>query len=131
MGEDVLVKILREGKESTLTVKTGRRPDKVAGPGEPADKFSNNWKGIETADIDTETAEKFGYLEGKGVIVAKVEKGSGGYWAGIKTGDVIYSINKQPVNSVNDFNEVTKSIKKGATAFIKTNRGYITLKSND
>ncbi|MCK5305603.1 MAG: Do family serine endopeptidase [Candidatus Omnitrophica bacterium] len=131
VGENILVKVLREGKEITLTVKTSKRPDKIAGPGEPIDKFSNNWKGIETAGIDTETAKKFGYLEGKGVIVVKVEKGSGGYWAGIKTGDAIYSINKQSVNSVDDFNKVTKSIKRGETAFIRTNRGYITLKSND
>jgi len=55
--------------------------------------------GVQTKELDSETAEKNGVKEIKGVFVDKVLEGSAAEKAGIKSGDVILEINGIEVNS--------------------------------
>lgn len=125
----VKIKVLRADKEVLLTVRIGKRPGEAVLTSQVTP--SKTWKGIEVKDITSDIALRYNISQGEGIVVSNVEKGSSGYWAGIRTGDVIYSINKKQVNSIEDFNNITNQIKKGATVYIRTNRGYITIKSND
>ena len=57
--------------------------------------------------------------------VANVTAGSKAYSAGIQPGDVILAVNRNPVKSVDDFNTIAKSLKKGDTMLLKDYRdGY-------
>lgn len=61
--------------------------------------------GVQTKDLDAETAEKNGIKEMKGVLIAGIFDGSAAEQAGIKKGDVILEINGTPVNSPSQLQE--------------------------
>ena len=55
--------------------------------------------GVQTKDLDSETAERSGVKDIKGVLVDKVIEGSAAEQAGVKNGDIILEINGIQVNS--------------------------------
>ncbi|MGZ9140620.1 MAG: PDZ domain-containing protein, partial [Nitrospira sp.] len=58
----------------------------------------------------------------QGVVVTKVEPDSGAEKAGLMPGDVIREVNRQPVKSVKDFENVSAHMKKGENVLILVNR---------
>jgi serine protease Do len=65
-----------------------------------------------------------GVPAGKGVIVQDVKQGSFADDVGLTRGDVVLEINKQPVNSEDDFNRVATSLKSGQdVVFLVRQRG--------
>lgn len=86
--------------------------------------------GADVAEVDAETARKYGLSEVKGVIVTSVSQGGAAYEAGIDAGDVILSIDELEVNSSSRMleiiaerqpgDEVKVQIKRNGKLFIKT-----------
>jgi serine protease Do len=68
-----------------------------------------------------------------GVVIVRVEPYSAADEAGLKKGDVVQEMNKNSVNNLRDFNNVTTRIQEGDTVLLFINRGgsrlYITLKA--
>lgn len=97
------VKVIRDGKEKTFTVTLGTLPD---GPGgssaedaSPApDSKSEQLDGVEVTDLDSQARQRFEIpARIKGALVSKVEPDSKSGEAGLREGDVIVEINRQPV----------------------------------
>ena len=138
VGTQVKLKILRGGKEYQLTVAIAELPKEVAGsPTEPSPENmqKNAFSGITVMDLTKEIARQLGLgANEKGVVVVKVEQGSGADDAGLKKGDVIQEIDKKKVAGLRDFNSITSSIEPGDTTLLFINRGgrrfYITIKGS-
>ena len=58
-------------------------------------------------------ADRLGVPAGKGAVVRDVKPGSFADDIGLNRGDVILEVNKQPVNSEDDFNRVQATLKSG------------------
>ncbi len=127
VGKEVKVKVLRNNKPLILIAKVERIPGDIRALGR---KASGKWKGITVRGITPDIASKYNIPKGKGVIVTDVDPGSIAYSAGIRAGNVIYSINRKPANSVDNFNEITKGIAKGDSVLIRTNQGYVIIRTN-
>lgn len=80
-------------------------------------------------DITPQLAERFNLKETEGIIIVNVEPGSPADYAGLKRGDIIYSIDRSPVKRLNDYTEAVKKA-KGDT-LIKTNRGHKIVKEEE
>ena len=138
VGTQVKLKILRGGKEYQLTVAIAELPKEAAGsPTEPSPENmqKNAFSGITVMDLTKEIARQLGLgANEKGVVVVKVEQGSGADDAGLKKGDVIQEIDKKKVAGLRDFNSITSSIEPGDTTLLFINRGgrrfYITIKGS-
>jgi serine protease Do len=78
--------------------------------------------GLSVQPITTEIASKLDIPVGKGVIVQDVKSGSFADDIGAARGDVILEVNRQPVNSVEDFNRVQSSLKSGQDVVFLVNR---------
>jgi serine protease Do len=78
---------------------------------------------VAVQNLDGDTAKELG-LKGKtqGVVVTSVEPESGADKAGLMPGDVIREINRQPVKSVKEFEQVSSGVKKGENVLILINR---------
>ena len=62
-----------------------------------------------------------------GVLVSDVTAGGAAGEAGIRRGDVISEINRTPVNTIADYNNITSSAQKGNTVLFLVRRGETTI----
>lgn len=132
VGEVVEIKMLREGKTKTFSVKIGKRPDsKKVSEKEPPDETEKGL-GITVSNLDSEIMERLNLTEKRGVIVTGVEHKSNAEKAGIQMYDIINEINHQEINTVDEFELAMKSIKPGETVQLflrRINQGFILVKT--
>jgi serine protease Do len=118
-GNKLNVTYLRNGQEKQATVVVADRaklfgdrseqPDETPGDSEPAPTKL----GITVKPVSPEMAERMGSPEGKGVQVTDVKPDSFGDDVGLQPGMVILKVNKQPVNSEDEFRKITSQLKSG------------------
>jgi len=130
VGEKVKIKVLRDGKEKTFTVKIAKRKQaKIASSNMPYKK--QEVFGIQVSDLTPEIANRLNLQETEGVVVTDVQSGSQGDDKGVQARDIIKEINHQSINSVDDYNNAINKVKKGDTVsmFIKrANSGFFVIK---
>ncbi len=121
---------IRNGKkqETTVTVAdraklfAARLGEEQEGSEEAGPKESK--LGLSARAITPEMADRLDIASGKGVIVQDVKPGSFADDTGLTRGDVILEINKQPVNSEEDFNRIQSTLKSGQdVVFLVRQRG--------
>ncbi len=118
-GSKVTVSFLRNGKQQETTVTIADRAKLFAArlgedKGNEDDSTPKQSKlGITVRKLTPEMAERLDMHAGKGVIVQEVKPGSFAEDINLGRGDVILEVNKQPVNSEEDFAKVESSLKSG------------------
>jgi len=118
-GAKVQLGFVRNGKQQETTVTIADRAKLFAarlneddsGNDESAPK--QNKFGITVRKLTPEMADRLDMPAGKGVIVQDVKPGSFAEDVNLNRGDVILEVNKQPVNSEEDFAKVESSLKSG------------------
>jgi serine protease Do len=111
-GSSLRLTVLRDGKNREIEVTLGERPKEVARSSQSeGQQNSQETLGITVQNVTKDLAEQFGYTLGEGVIVTGVVPGSPAAEAGVQPGDLIKSINRQTVNSVDDFEKSLKNAK--------------------
>ncbi|HXC42171.1 MAG TPA: Do family serine endopeptidase [Candidatus Dormibacteraeota bacterium] len=118
-GAKVAVGFLRNGKQQDTTVTIADRAklfaarlnDDEGGNDESTPK--QNKFGLTVRKLTPEMADRLDMPAGKGVIVQDVKTGSFAEDINLNRGDVILEVNKQPVNSEEDFAKVESSLKSG------------------
>ncbi len=77
------------------------------------------WLGIAGQDITQELAESFGLKAGRGVLVSGVLEGGPADQAGLTPGDVISTINEQPLTSAHDILNLIAAVPPGEKVRVK------------
>jgi serine protease Do len=129
--DTVRIKILRNGKQKTITVKIAERHDEKLSFYDTQETEKADDLGILVAGLNPDTSYKFNTKETQGVIVTSVQPGSKGENAGIRNGDIIKEINHQNITSVSDYKQAIEKVKKGDTVNIfmkRENSGFIVVK---
>ncbi len=130
VGKDIPVRILRDGKEQTVKVQLAERKDtEPMAKGQPAETEE---LGIRAADLNPETAHRFGIEENeKGVLVVAVKPGSKADQAGLIQGDIVKEVNRAPVSTVSEMKAEFAKAKSGdSVAFLvkRSTAGFMVLK---
>ncbi len=101
----VKVKILRKGKQKTLTVKLGKLPENEEDLATSKSSSENKmWLGMKTDDISSSIARKFNIDEDEsGVVITYVQHGSVAAVNGLLPGDIIKQINNTKIKSIKDY----------------------------
>jgi serine protease Do len=129
-GTKVTLGFVRNGKkkEANVTVTdraklfSARLGEEEEG-GEPAAPKPSKL-GLTVRAVTSEMADRLDIPAGKGVIVQEVKPGAFADDVGLARGDVILEINKQSVNSEDDFNHVASTLKSGQdVVFLVRQRG--------
>jgi len=122
-GSEVHLKVNHDGKERDVTVKLAEAPGKTAANGPAGSAQSSPMRGVQVDDLTANIRQQLG-LPGnvKGVVVTNVPDGSPASDAGLQRGDVIEQINRQPVNSVNDYQRLISQAGKQSLVLL-INRG--------
>ena len=96
VGEKVVFEILREGKPKKLTATIAPRAEVAENPA----AVNPRLQGVSIGDID-EDNPYYGRLEG--VIVADIDRASHAWTSGMREGDIITSVNREPVKNLSAF----------------------------
>jgi len=127
-GETIDMTVWRQGDLVQLTVTLGERSLHTAQEDRdekaPADA---GLLGMEVKPVNAREAEQLGLSEVKGLLVVDVASASEAAEANIQRGDVILEANKQPVNQVDQLQEIinTDAKQKGALLLRINRRGQI------
>jgi serine protease Do len=117
-GSKATLAFIRNGKQQETTVAIADRAKIFAAElGEDQENDESTPKqtkfGVVVRKVTPEIAERLDLPLGKGVIVQDVKPGSFADDVAMARGDVILEINKQPVNSEDEFARIESSLKSG------------------
>ena len=113
-GETVDVEVLRAGEPRTLRLEVGRMPgdDRVAAaePAQPQDSRL----GITLSELDDGARERLGLdPDAQGVLITGVSSGSAAARTGLRPGDVILRIGREPVKHVGEVTDAVRDAARG------------------
>jgi len=118
-GAKVELGFVRNGKQQTASVTIADRAKLFAArlsddesAGDESTPKQNKF-GITVRKLTPEMADRLDITAGKGVIVQDVKGGSFAEDIGVGRGDVILEVNRQPVNSEEEFTKLESSVKSG------------------
>jgi serine protease Do len=129
-GSKVMLAFLRNGKSQETSVTIADRAKLFAARlGDEQDSEDDNAPkqskfGLTVRKVTPEMAERLDIPSGKGVIVQDVKPGSFAEDVNVGRGDIVLEINRQPVNSEDDFSRIESSLKSGQdVVFLVRQRG--------
>ena len=120
VGVDVPVAIIRDRRQVEVKVKLGELPEEVVtATAEKSSVERTNRLGVSVADLTDEQKQEL-ELDG-GVLVQRVVDGAASK-AGISKGDVILSINNEPVKDVEQFRRLIDALPAGKSVAVLVQR---------
>ena len=122
VGAKAVVKVIRNGHEQELSATIGEQTEtkQVA---RTESGVESALAGVEVESLNPQMARELG-LQGTvhGVVVVNVEPESQADRVGLAQGDVIKEINRHPVKSVKDYEQIVSALKKDQDALLLVNR---------
>jgi serine protease Do len=108
-GSNATVTLLRNGREVTTQVVLGELAGARLASSDREDGGSRGRYGMTVAPLTPDVARQLGVRAKSGLVVEDVAPASAASEAGIREGDVIVEVNRQPVNDVSQFQEAVKA----------------------
>jgi serine protease Do len=121
-GESVELAVLRDGDAKTLSAKLGELPGEKEAVRSEATGTSV-LEGLQVSELTPSVARELKLEpDTQGVVVTNVSGSSAAFEAGLRRGDVIMEINREPVTSVAEFRSGAKAAGDGSILML-VNRG--------
>jgi serine protease Do len=125
-GEKVEVEFVREGKLETRTVKIAQLSDEkeraaTANPAE-SDRGSTDF-GLDIGDVPGNLRQQLGLGDSEGAVITRVYGGGSAERAGLRPGDVIVELDRQPVSGGLDAERKFRAAKEKALVVVRREEG--------
>ncbi len=105
VGDEAELEVQRQNKTITLNVTIAELDDGERVAGAPGNNSSNSGLGIVAGELTASQKESTG---GIGVLIQQVQPGGAAAEAGMRSGDVLVSLNQTDVESVSQLSELVK-----------------------
>jgi serine protease Do len=119
------LKVLRNGSERQIAVTLSTLPtEEVAANSEDHSKrsASSALAGVSVETLDAQSASDLGLSPGtKGVVVTNVDPASEAAEAGLRRGDIIQEVNRQPIKNTAEFEHAIRSSKDKPLLLVNRN----------
>ncbi len=119
VGNEVSVKVLRDGREVSLPVTIGELSNEEM----VATLDGEEELGLTVQAISPQFAEKLGLDRAEGMVITSVKAGSPGHVAGLRRGDVILKMGGKPIRNLADFSAAVENAKKEKIVLFLVQRG--------
>ena len=138
-GANVEVATLRNGRDQNFQVSLAELPDRQQPESEEETSSSrgsvgNERFGLSVQPLTAAQASRYGLdADDQGLLVTKIDPAGSAANAGIRQGDLIQEVNRQPVKTVTEFTAaIQQSGAKPALVLVKRRNAviYLTLKAN-
>lgn len=126
-GTQVQLKLLRNKKEQTVSLKLAELPEEVAKAGGPGGQQIEHNLGLVVQEINPQIQRHLGIEDSQGVIITNVEQGSLAEEAGLRPRDIIVEINRKQIKNLDEYRKAIDSVKTGQTALLLVKRDKNTL----
>jgi len=120
IGKDVALIVVRDGKRITLSVRVAQlaeAPERAA-----VQSSTSSPLGLSVQTLTPALAKEFGLRESVGVLVRGVEGASPAADAGVRPGDVIAEVDRQPVKTVDDLARAVEKRNLGSSTLLRVHR---------
>jgi serine protease Do len=126
-GTNVQLEVNREGQSKTFNVELAEMPAGVAAEGAEAlpeesaqPEKATVFGGVAVADITDDIRNALNLSKDvKGAVIAEIDAESSAAKAGLREGDVIQEVNKQPVKNAKDLVAISKKLKPNEKILIR------------
>jgi serine protease Do len=123
-GTPVKVKVWRDGSERELTIKLAEvqpfEKEKEDTPVAVSSKATGPLSGVSVDNLTPEKARQYRLPEGtSGVVITDVDPSSDAAAAGLRPGQVVIEVARQPVTNVNEFNTALAKLGGKKSAFLR------------
>jgi serine protease Do len=118
-GTAATLEVLRDGRSMNVTLKLAERPRRerpaaAEGSRPVPSTYRGSPLGISVRELDDESASQYRLPDGiRGVIVSRVEAMSPAFDADIERGHVVLEINRQRIESIEDYRRLTGRVAPG------------------
>ncbi len=131
-GKAVLIKVIRQGKEETLTVTTGELPAKMTAK---SVEHNKELKGIQVQELTPDLRARLNIpADVEGVVVVDVSEDNPAYGL-VSKNDVIEEVDRKPVKDLKDYEEIVSEIRPSDTVLLLLYRDkghiYVTIKQSE
>lgn len=128
-GKSIPVKVVRDGKEESLTVVIEKMKD---GEDDPAAETQDKL-GLSVKDLTKELAASLRIKDSSGVVVTDVRIDSLGMIAGIQRGDIIKEVNGIKISRLDEYEKALANLKKDKVLRLLVKHGdssrYVAIKA--
>jgi serine protease Do len=137
VGKKVVVRFMRDKRSRTADVAIVEQPRNVAQAGGEESGTTAPSSGplsdLDVRDLTAELASRFGLgANERGVVIAKVRQGSPAEDAGLKEGDLLLEVNRQPTTTLKAYERAVSRLGKGQAVLLLIKRQgrpfFVTLK---
>ena len=137
IGKKVVVKFIRDKRAKTLDVTIAEQPKNLsqAGSEESGEAVAPTGvlSDVEVRDLTPELAGRLGLSPGeKGAVVVRVKSGGAAEEAGVKEGDLVLEVNRQPIANLKAYEKAVSKLSKDQPVLLLIKRQgrtiYLTLK---
>jgi len=109
-GTTVDLTVFRDGREREVRATLAELPQRTESGGRQEEHAGSALEGVSVDELTPEVARQLGLPAGtKGVVVAEVSDSSRAADTGLRRGDVIQQVNRQPVSSISDFERLVRA----------------------
>jgi len=111
-GKKVDIKVIRGGKEQTLTVAVEELDAQEA---KMKTEGSDKDLGFSVRELTPTLARRYGYRSQEGLVITQVKRYSEAERKGLAVGDIILEVNQKKVSTVEDIERILKKVESGQT----------------
>ena len=123
-GSAIKLKVIRDGNPRDVNITLGELPNEIVAASSKKPETSS-LDGLSVESLTPEIARQLEFPAGtSGVVVADVQDGSRADDAGLRRGDLIQQVNRQPVNNVAEFERVMKQDAGKAAVLLVNRKGH-------
>ncbi len=116
-GTMVDVMISRDGSDQDLKVKLGEQPTDISSQGSSG---LQDLLGFTVSNLTSQLADKYGIdRRAQGVVITGIDPAGSAYNEGLREGDLIQSVDRRRISSVDDFSKILGQAKKGDDVLIR------------
>jgi len=128
-GTDIVLAVIRNGKTQSIKAVVGSLSEGGAGKA-IGSSTSGEKLGLLVEPLSEQTQRQFGYEPGAGVLITQVRPGSPAHQAGIQAGQLVVSVNQQPVQTLDEFNNALAKDDKAVLLLVRDTRyaRFVTLR---
>ncbi len=129
-GTEVNLEIFRDGEEMNITVELDKLPDDMMAMQDGTEQTFDEAIGFSVSELDEESRQQLGLPDDvQGVMIDQVDPESSAYRNNVREGQVIISVNRQPVTNVEEFSAMISEMPPGENVLLQVvhqNRRFFT-----